>query len=59
VLREQQKKLQEDLPKLIPVLLPLTDSSENSFAGANEEPPIDPTVFQPQQKKEREKRWRF
>jgi invasion protein IalB len=39
--------------------LPLVDSSGNSFAGANERPPTDPKVFQEQQKKEREKRWRF
>jgi invasion protein IalB len=38
---------------------PLVDSSGNSFAGANEGPPTDPNVFQEQQKKEREKRWRF
>jgi invasion protein IalB len=47
------------LTPMIPVLLPLTDNSGNSFAGANEGPPTDPKVFQEQQKKEREKRWRF
>jgi invasion protein IalB len=39
--------------------LPLVDSSGNSFARANEGPPTDPKLFQEQQKKEREKRWRF
>jgi invasion protein IalB len=31
--------------------LPLADSSGNSFAGANEGPPIDPKVFEEQQKR--------
>jgi len=39
--------------------LPLLDSSGNSFAGANEGPPIDPKVFQEQQKAPEKKRWRF
>jgi hypothetical protein len=48
-----------DLAPMIPVLLPLVDSSGNSFTRANEHPPTHPKVFQEQQKKEREKRWRF
>jgi invasion protein IalB len=47
------------LAPMIPVLLPLVDSSGITFARANEGPPTDPKVFQEQQKKEREKRWRF
>jgi hypothetical protein len=47
------------LAPMIPVLLPLADSSGNSFTRANEGPPTDPKIFQEQQKKEREKRWRF
>jgi invasion protein IalB len=47
------------LTPMIPVLLPLTDNSGNSFAEANEGPPTDPKVFLEQQKKEREKRWRL
>jgi invasion protein IalB len=39
--------------------LPLVDSGGNSFTRANEGPPTDPKVFQEQQKKGREKRWRF
>jgi invasion protein IalB len=41
------------LAPMIPVLLPLADSSGNSFAGANEGPPTDPKVFQEQQRKKR------
>jgi hypothetical protein len=48
-----------DLAPMIPVLLPLVESSGNSFTRANEGPPTDPKVFQEQQKKKREKRWRF
>jgi invasion protein IalB len=47
------------LTPMIPVLLPLTDNSGNSFAEANEGPPTDPKVFLEQQKKERGKRWRL
>jgi len=47
------------LAPMIPVLLPLVDSSGITFARANEGPPTDPKVFQERQKKEREKRWRF
>ncbi len=46
------------LAPMIPVLLPLVDSSGNSFTRANEGPPTDPKAFRLQQK-EREKRWRF
>jgi invasion protein IalB len=47
------------LAPMIPILLPLADSSGNSFTRANEGPPTDPKVFQERQRKEREKRWRF
>jgi invasion protein IalB len=48
------------LSPIIPFLLPLADSSGNSFAGANEGPPTDPKVFRERQKElERGKRWRF
>jgi hypothetical protein len=45
------------LAAMIPVLLPLAESSGNSFTRANEGPPTDPKAFWVQQ--EREKRWRF
>jgi invasion protein IalB len=41
------------LTPMIPVLLPLTDNSGNSFAGANEGPPTDPKVFRERQQKKR------
>jgi invasion protein IalB len=48
------------LAPMIPVFLPLADSSGNSFTRANEGPPTDPKVFQERQKElERGKRWRF
>jgi invasion protein IalB len=47
------------LAPMIPILLPLADSSGITFARANEGPPTDPKVFKEQQKKERETRWRF
>jgi invasion protein IalB len=41
------------LAPIIPFLLPLADSTGNSFAGANEGPPTDPKVFRGQQQKKR------
>jgi hypothetical protein len=42
-----------DFTPIIPFLLPLVDSSENSFVRANEGPPTDPRAFQEQQQKKR------
>jgi invasion protein IalB len=45
------------LAPMIPVLLPLVDSSGITFARANEGPPTDPKSFREQQ--QQKKRWRF
>jgi invasion protein IalB len=41
------------LALIIPLLLPLADSSGNSFAGANDGPPTDPKVFREQQQQKK------
>jgi invasion protein IalB len=52
--------LQIQVGSIIPFLLPLADSTGNSFAGANEGSPTDPKVFKEHQlQREREKRWRL
>jgi hypothetical protein len=45
------------LAPMIPVLLPLVDSSGITFARANEGPPTDPKSFREQH--QQKKRWRF
>jgi hypothetical protein len=50
--------LQIQVGSIIPFLLPLADSTGNSFAGATEGPPTDPKVFKEQQL-QRVKQWRF
>jgi Invasion associated locus B (IalB) protein len=49
----QMLQIPGGLAPMIPVLLPLADSSRNSFTRANEGPPTDPKVFQEQQRKRR------
>jgi invasion protein IalB len=45
--------LQIQAGSIIPFLLPLAESTGNSFARANEGPPTDPKVFKEQQQKKR------
>ena len=43
--------LQIQVGSIVPFLLPLADSTGNSFAGANEGPPTDPKSFRKEQQK--------